>query len=58
MDGSEVFINETVENDYFIVDLPIMDEYYNITVSNLETRDVLGSEDSKLFKIIKLENKS
>ena len=53
MDGSEVFINETVENDYFIVDLPIMDEYYNITVSNLETRDVLGSEDSKLFKIIK-----
>ena len=44
------------ENDYFVVDLPANDDYYNITVYNLQTREYSGSEDSKSFKLLKVNS--
>ncbi|WP_407377214.1 Ig-like domain repeat protein [Methanobrevibacter sp.] len=54
-DGSAVYYNSTV-NEYsrrVYVDLPAQEEYYKITVYNVPNSKYLGSQDSKLFKILK-----
>ena len=56
MDGSQVYINQTVDEDYFVVELEPNDDYYNITVYNSPTIDYSKSQDSKLFKILKLNS--
>lgn len=54
-DGSIVYFNSSV-NEYsrrVTVDLPASDKYYKITVYNLPNSRYEGSQDSKLFKILK-----
>ena len=52
-DGSEVYINQTTDEDYVLVDLNPNEEYYIITVYNEPSSDYYGSQDSRLFKILK-----
>ncbi|WP_407377399.1 right-handed parallel beta-helix repeat-containing protein, partial [Methanobrevibacter sp.] len=55
IDGTQVYINQTTADDYVIVDLDPSEDYYNITVYNDYTFDYVGSQDSKLFKILKVK---
>ena len=57
MDGSVEYINQQIDKNYIIVNLPANDEYYNITVYNLGNISYSPSQDSKLFKILKLISK-
>uniref|UniRef100_UPI00388FE090 hypothetical protein n=1 Tax=Methanobrevibacter sp. TaxID=66852 RepID=UPI00388FE090 len=53
--GSQVYINQTTDDDYIIVDLDPSEDYYNITVYNEYAVDYVGSHDSRLFKILKIK---
>ena len=52
-DGSKVYINQTIDDDFIIIALPPAEDYYNITVVNPVNSMFQGSQDSKLFKLLK-----
>ena len=53
VDGSIVYVNQTVNENFILVDLNPMEDFYNITVINYPDVQYNGSQDSKLFKIVK-----
>ena len=55
VNGSIIYLNDSVNqfSSRIIVNLPSSDEYYKITVYNIPDAYYHGSQDSKLFKIVK-----
>ena len=49
----DILVNQSADDDYFILTLLPIDDYYNVTVYNAGNKTVSPSQDSKLFKVLK-----
>ena len=56
LNGTRSFYDYMTTNKYFDLILPASDEYYNITVYNMDDETYRLSKDSILFKVIKADS--